>query len=204
MKQWGIPKPSEYLSPEEIRVIIQGAVRERDRLFLETLWQSAARLQEVLALTPEWIGENSLILPNLKQRVSRGSMKEPVVSKELCMMLKLWVRSNKIPEGCPVFGGNRNPRKKLEASYAWRLVTRISGNAGIFRKKKDKRGKVGFRPAWVHLFRHSSAMYLLDRSSSTELVQYQLGHSSIITTQAYARIQELKAKERLMSIWEGK
>ena len=39
-----------YLTPEEAHQIIDAAANERDRLFLQLLWQSGARVSEAIAL----------------------------------------------------------------------------------------------------------------------------------------------------------
>jgi len=198
--EYGVPTFDQYLEPSDVWRIINSCENERDRLVLETMWESGGRVSEVLALTPEWIGETSLILPNLKQRVE--AFKEVTVSADLCLRLKDFADKSHIAEGSCIFRSPGNPGKPMGRNYVWRLVTRLSGELGIARVKKGKgldqgEGTPEFRNAWPHLFRHSSAMHILEETGSTEVTQHQLGHSSIITTQGYARTKDLSAKESL-------
>ena len=228
VKQWGIPKEPEFLKPEEIRMFINACKRDRDRLVLETLWQTGGRLTEVLSLTPEQVGDNSIILKNLKQRKGKVDYKKVIVSEDLCVILKAYIKEQRILETTFIFSGNRDPNKQLDSLYVWRLITKIGAELGIRRWKSSRwkkgtkececegalegcpichgtgkvpgKGKPGFWPAWPHLFRHSCAMHILEMTGSTELTQKQLGHSSIITTQAYARVKELDAEKKLSGI----
>lgn len=210
VKQWGIPKEPEFLKPEEIRLFINACKRDRDRLVLETMWQTGGRLTEVLSLTPEQIGDNSIILRNLKQRKDKVVYKKVIVSEDLCVYLKSYIKEQNILETTLIFSGNRDPNKQLDSLYVWRLITKIGAELGIRRWKSSRwkkgtkeepgKGKPGFWPAWPHLFRHSCAMHILEMTGSTELTQKQLGHSSIITTQAYARVKELDAEKKLSGI----
>ncbi len=208
-QQWGIPKFHEYLEVDEVLSIIDACKRERDRLVLRTMWESAGRVSEVLALVPEWIGERSIIIPNLKRRDKNETL-ERIVSKELCDALRLYVRKNEIKDSTPVFRANLNPEKALSSNYVWRLVTRITIEQGIVRKKKGKgitkgTGRDEFRPAWPHLFRHASGMNILRQTGSTEVTQEQLGHASIITTQGYAKIERVQARKKLEKVdWKGR
>ena len=205
MTTWKIPEPPQYLEPQESRRMIDSVLAlsihpERDYLLLETLWQSAGRISEVLSLTPERIGDTSLILPNLKQK--KDAVKETIVSKRLCDQLKEFCQKHEIPNQGWVFFGNRKSWKKLDTVYVWRLVTKISAALGI---RKLKKAEAKFKPASCHHFRHGSAMAILEQTGSTELVQRQLGHSSIMTTQVYAILKGATARKQLSQIdWSGK
>ena len=204
--QWGLPKPPEYLEPEQVRQLISASVSEKYRLIYESLWQSGGRVNEVLLLQPEHIGNNSLIMHNLKQR-DKQAYKEVTITPELCQALKQYAKDNRIPEHTPIFRGEtvRTNKKKLNANTLWKKFTRLTKELGIYKVKKSKGPKGGkgvpvFRPAWCHLLRHSCGQYILDSSGSTELVQAHLGHSSIITSQRYAQLRSTKARKQISEI----
>ena len=145
IKQWGIPPLPEYLELNEILAIIACCKRERDRLVLETLWESGARVSEVLGLIPEWIGENTLILRNLKRKgEKKDDTKEVVVSEELCSQLRNFIGRNSIALGTPVFRGNtsRTQYKQLRADYIWRLVKGISEKISLRRGRKKVKANI--------------------------------------------------------------
>jgi len=211
---WRIPEPPQFLEYDEVRRIIDWVSlgsrhKYRDVLLLEAMWETGARVSEVLMLTPEGIGQNSIILPNLKQKrwKRRGDMlphKETIVSSELCQELKTYTLSNKISERTPVFRGNRNPGKSLNRRYVHRLITKAADECWIIKSKKMKSGPYAFTAAWPHLLRHSAAMFILDSTNDLKLVQRQLGHSSIVTTEMYASIRPETAKKGLSEIdWRG-
>lgn len=212
MTVWGIPSPPQFLEYSEVKTITNYVTnhshhKQRDVLLLETLWESGARISEVLALTPEGIGINSLIVPNLKQKVRKKRAieqgfsvphKEVIVTTKLCNELRDF--SRKIPEGTTIFRGNRNRTKPLNYRYVHRLITGAAENTGILKAKKRRLGPYSFTGAWPHLFRHGSAMRILDETGDLKLVQRQLGHASIVTTEMYAQIRPPLAKKQLSEV----
>ena len=212
MVTWGIPQPPQFLEFEEVRAIIDWVNQnsnhvKRDTLLLETLWESGARISEILGLVPEGIGTKSLIIRNLKQRKKTAKAekngaplphKEVIVSPELCSKLREFAKD--IPEGTPVFRGNWSQKKQLNYRYVHRLVTKAADELNIVKAKKRKNESYGFVPAWPHLFRHASAMRILDETGDLKLVQRQLGHASIITTEMYATVRPEKAGKDLSEV----
>lgn len=212
MTIWGIPSPPQFLEYSEVKTItnyvaIHSHHKQRDVLLLEALWESGARISEVLALTPEGIGINSLIVTNLKQKVRKKKAieqgfpvphKEVIVTNKLCNELRDF--SRKIPEGTSIFRGNRSKEKPLSYRYVYRLITKASRECGIIKAKKSKLGPYSFTGAWPHLFRHGSAMRILDETGDLKLVQRQLGHASIVTTEMYAQVRPPMAKKQLSEV----
>lgn len=218
---------SGYLEPEEVRAIINtipvvSRHGERDQLLVETLWQTGARVTEVLTLVPERLGMTSLVLRNLKQRKSLkdknsktirngfgkiikianpDAIKEIEVSESLCTQLKEYCNKNNIQIGEWIFSGNRRKDRQLARWYVWDMLTRTSEKARVFKfgKKHIKTGG-RFKGAYPHLLRHSNAMYLLDETDNIDLVREHLGHASVVTTQGYARVKETKMKRAIKEI----
>ena len=215
---------SGYLETEEVRAIINNisAVSlhpERDALLLELLWQSGARVSEAITLKPERVGLTSVVLRNLKQmkriKVEGGptdlthytkvhddsATKEVEVSKELCQQIKDFCQKNDIEESQWIFKGNMHPERHLSSWYVWWIVTRASAKAGVFRfGKKHPRTGGKFKGAYPHLFRHSSAMHLLEETNNIMLVKQQLGYSTVSTTQQYAYVKSQNIKKEVSKI----
>ena len=208
-------KFSGFLEPEEIRSIIEAVPLvslhpDRDQILLELLWQSGARVSEALTLVPEHIGPSSVVLQNLKQfkrvkqegksiRVSdAAALKEVVISQQLCDKLKAYCKANGIGEGEWVFPSNRTKVKHLRREYVWVMLGKVSSAVGIFRfGKKNLRTGGRFKGAFPHLFRHSTAMKLLEETGNIMVVKQQLGHASVTTTQIYAYISNTDLQNKI-------
>jgi len=220
----GTTRFSGYLEPEEVRSIINAIPQvskhpERDQLLAELLWQSGARVTEAITLVPERIGMTSVILINLKQskplkgpdgKVLRDENQRPVrvkdenaikeveISQDLCQRLKDFCVNISIGEW--IFQ-NKNPLQHVSRWYIWDLITRASEQARIFRfGKRHIRTGGRFKGAFPHLFRHSSAMYMLEETDNIMIVQQQLGHADVKTTQSYAYVKKKQVKKAISKI----
>jgi len=218
---------SGYLEQHEVRAVINAIPlvsghADRDILLIELLWQSGARVSEVLPLTPNDIGMTSVRLINLKQRIALkdengvtirdenhrivkvhdpDATKEVEISAELCTMLRIFCEEKGMTGDRHVFQGNRNPDLQLSRWYVWYLLNKASEKAQIRRfGKKNRKTKGRFKGAYPHLLRHSNAMFLLDHTDNIDLVREHLGHASVVTTQGYARVKEIKMKETIREI----
>ena len=213
MGEWKVPAPKAYLEKEEVWDIIHAIPEvsrhvERDQLLLQTMWECGGRVSEVVQLEKDQIVANELglILRNMKRRtklksgeyVERVEHKQPYVSKNLIDTLLDFCQKYRIERY--VFFSNTKRRKYLSPWYVWWIVTKAANVSGI-RKTNLTKGRTV--PAWPHLFRHACAMHILDRTGSTEKAQRQLGHSSIITTQAYASLKLQKSDRQISDLdWE--
>jgi integrase len=164
------------------------------------MWQTGGRVTEVLELTPKQIGDDSLILRNLKQKPTSPPYKQVYITKVLTNRLKEYCKEHHLDEGDFVFPSNRRKGQHLSRWYAWWI---ISNAARISNVKRVNTRRGNFSYAWPHLFRHSCAMFILDRTGSTELAQRQLGHARITTTQGYAVLKLEKSRKGLADLqWE--
>jgi len=194
-----------YLEPEESRAII-GSIwavskhPDRDCILLDLLWQSGARVSEALGLVPERVGLTSVGLDNLKQRKGKEDpipVKEVEVTQALCNRIKSFCNANNIKKGDWIFQSNRGTNQ-LSRWYVWWIVNKASEYVRVYKLGKRNRGRPPrFKGAWPHLFRHSNAMYLLEFTGDISLVQQQLGHRSIKTTQEYAYTKRPKIRKAI-------
>ena len=218
--QYEIKPPAEFLEKDEVLAIIKAVPSvslhpERDQLFLRTMWETGGRVSEVNHLIKGRILDSDLVivLQNLKQDpIPKGltekvkeelrakksiDYKKPYVSKSLIDDLLTYCREHSIGNGDKdwVFQGNKNPSVPLGRHYIWWIVKKAAKEAGVEKFSKSRGRKVY---SWPHLFRHACAMFLLDRTGSTEKAQRQLGHKFLVTTQAYA-ILRLKKSDKEIS-----
>ena len=212
-------RPFNWIYPGEVKKIMI-AVRnmsnnsERDELFMEVLWETGARVTEALELVPEHVGTTAITFRNLKQvkRIKNpdgkmirvhdpDALKEVEVSKKLCDDIKAWCDFNKIKKGQWVFAATYGSDKHVNRMYVWRLVTKASERAQVFRlgKNHPRTGAI-YRGVGPHTFRHANAMYLLDQTSDMGIVQEQLGHADIRTTQRYAFTERPKIQKKIKEI----
>jgi integrase/recombinase XerD len=217
---------SGYLEPEEVHAIVNAIPEvskhpERDELLFNTLWQTGGRITEVITMTPEQVGMSSVRIRNLKQRKvlkedgkvkydkdgkpikisDKNADKEVEVSRQLCAELKAFCDAHHIPKGDYIFKSNTNEMKHLSRWYCWWLLNKASEKARVYRfGKRNPRSHGGIKGAWPHLLRHSNAMLLLEKTKDISLVQQQLGHSSVRTTQTYAYTKKPEIKKQISEI----
>lgn len=223
---------ADFCEPNEINAIISNISNvslhpERDTLLCKLMWQSGCRVTEAITLHPEHIGKSSVVLRNLKQvkRIKKRTInpdtgkyqyeitrlhdatavKEVEITESLCTELKEFCKENKIVDGEWVFQSNWRKSQHVPRGYVWRLIDKASRNAGIIKFGKRNPATGGrFKGAYPHIFRHSTGMLLMDKTSNIRLVQQHLGHANIQTTTIYAHTTKQKLREAIDKIdWEG-
>lgn len=196
-------KATEFLRPEEFTALLSLTTSQADELMLRTLWETGGRPGEVVRLIPEHIDPraNCILLYNFKQNKRRRAtdIRRPHPLKRiylfpestLCQDLLLYCSENHIGTSEWVFPSRRNASKPFSHVTLWRMITSMSEELGIRYIKKDTRtGEYRNKPAWPGLYRHGMAQYSLHRTGRLDVVQSQLGHSSISSTQVYAGLSD--------------
>ena len=115
----------------------------------------------------------------------------------LCHALLQWAKDNEIARQDWIFPG-RSRIGQVSATYVWYLLSgvrrsedkwkRRDGLATSLGIRKIKKG--GLQAAWPHTFRHGMAMLTYHRTGRLDIVQKQLGHSSVQTTETYAQLTD--------------
>ncbi len=101
----------------------------------------------------------------------KGKMRIVILPKELCKMLKGYIKENNIKSGSVFVTRTGKP---LDRSYIWKLLKSICKDAGVSRNK-----------VFPHNFRHLFARtYYSVRKDIARLADI-LGHSSVNTTRIY-------------------
>mgnify|MGYP001771087619 FL=1 len=191
----------QALSPEEVdRLIARAEAQDPPMaLLIRLLFESGARVSEALSVRPVDIElvENAraawVSLPNLKRRLRAGQKaptKRCVITAELARDLLKAARGG--PDD-PIFASPKDPKLPLSRQAVWRRLTKLCEAEGVRRIGKDGR----LRPAWVHTLRHGAAVRLVLAGVPAPLVQEQLGHASLATTQQYFDLAE-QAKLELL------
>lgn len=184
------PKPADVFSPDEVKALAnacskRGTTGLRNRALVLVLWRSGIRISEALRLRASDIDR-----PHGQIRVlwaKGGRQRTVAVDDDALEVVDRWldVRRRKLKIGrnvstpifCTLKGG------PLDRKYVWAMLQRLADKAGI-----EKR-------VHPHMFRHTHAVELETEGVSVRLIQEQLGHKNLATTDAYLR--RLSPTERL-------
>jgi len=160
----------------------------RDLAILSSLYDSAARVQELIDLKVQDFcpGPN----PYLFVKGKGGKSRKVPITKEVASLISLYKETFKLNSNdsgqFPLFSNIKN--EKLSRSG----ITYILNKYVIEARNEDPS-----IPEHVHchMMRHSKAFHLLEAGVSLPYIQDFLGHSEISTTQIYARSSlEMKTK----------
>lgn len=182
--------PPEPLTAEEIKALLsacsKGSSGVRNRALIVVLYRAGLRISEALALQMKDLDDGTL-------RVLHGKGdKARVVGLDAgaWAILQLWLeRRNALGIGRgPVFCTLQG--EEMDTSYIRALMPRLARKAGI-----EKR-------VHAHGLRHTMAFELAGKGVPLHVIQSQLGHSSLATTDRYIRhlnpvavVQAMKGRE---------
>jgi integrase/recombinase XerD len=174
------------VTAEQARAVIDAARTTRDRLLLETLWQTGGRVSEVLALRRRDVDatEGALELANKKQRRADRGRKLVYVASGLVAARLAYCREHGVPAGGYVFASAQAPGAPISRVQLWRLVTGCARRAGVGVDLADGTR----RPVSGLDFRHGAAVHQLRAGVPLSEVSQQLGHARLDTTLIYTRL----------------
>lgn len=177
-----------YLTIEGVKLLLQQpntgkGKGMRDLALLSLMYESAARVQEIIDLTP-----SALYLQSKPYRVllhGKGNKYRPVPlpEKEVQILLRYMTQYdllNRESTQKPLFSNNQD--QKMTRNGINNILVKYAKMA------KAKEENLIPDNLSCHSIRHSKAMQLLE--SKVELIHIKdfLGHKSVITTEIYARV----------------
>jgi site-specific recombinase XerD len=172
------PKPlMGFMTREEIDAILTATnpstwSGRRDHLLFSFLYNTGARISEALHLRPADIQDRSARLHGK----GRKERQVPLWS-QTARELRQWCRSNQIGADQPVFTSQRGaPLSHDGAAYRLTLAVRKAELTCL-----SLRGK----KVTPHMYRHSTAMAMLQAGVALEVIALFLGHESPLTTHGY-------------------
>lgn len=171
--------PAEILTPEEVKALIRACSSRaasglRNRALIVVMYRGGLRLSEALALKPKDIdpGKGTVTVLHGKGDTRRTVGLDPgafaVVERWLDRRKALGL-TGRSTLFCTLQGA------ALKPSYVRTLLPRLAAKVGI-----EKR-------VHPHGLRHTHAAELASEGVPVNLVQQQLGHSSLATTDRYLR-----------------
>ena len=199
----------KYLLAPEVSALLHYVPDLHRKMLLATLWNTGARINEVLALTR---GDFSLAPPypfvqlaTLKQRTEKaartagrapaGSQAHrlvPLSDHQYVSQLQMMVATLKIPLE------RRNKRTgRTEKARIWEITDRTVRtwlNEAVETAAADG---VSFSvPVTPHTFRHSYAMHMLYAGIPLKVLQSLMGHKSVSSTEVYTKVFALDVAAR--------
>ena len=163
----------------------------RDLAMLALMYDSAARVQEVIDLTASSV---RLTKPFTIKLVGKGNKARivPLMDQQVTH-LKYYMEKNHLLEPYanlyPLFYNNR--REKLTRAGVYHILQHYANEA---RKKDQKLIPEKISP---HSLRHSKAMHLLQAGVNLVYIRDILGHESVQTTEVYARVDSKQKREAI-------
>ena len=189
-------KSLNYLSIEGMKLLFQQpdtstSRGRRDLTLLCLMYDSGARVQEIIDLTPHCIrfehpstikvtgkGKKTRIIPMLEAQV---------------MLLRNYMDEHQLTEPeanmYPLFFNSRG--EKLTRAGINHILLKYAALA------KTKNQNLIPSPVSCHCLRHSKAMHLLQAGVNLVYIRDILGHVSVTTTEVYARADSRKKREAL-------
>ena len=156
------------LTKTEYERLLKAAKEKKDlRLYhlMQTICSTGIRISELSYITTESIKSGQAVIN------SKGKTRVILLPRELCKILKRYVRENRIKNGSVFVSKNGNP---LDRSHIWKMLKNLCDAAGVSREK-----------VFPHNFRHLFARTYYGLQKDIVRLADLLGHSSINTTRIY-------------------
>jgi len=175
----------KFLSPEDVRKLINAAEDIRDRLIVSLLYTTGIRVSELIKIRKEDIdlSKNSL-------KVFGKGSKERIVffNNYTKKLLKEYLDKYKFGDRDYIFPGRGS--ETIHYVTVERVLNRLKRKAGLSKKVTP------------HILRHSFATYALSQGMDIREIQELLGHASLRTTQVYTHVTRERLFKDYLKIWE--
>lgn len=160
-------KDKELTKAEYERLLTAANDKKNQRLYylIQTIASTGIRVSELRYITTSAVHSGQAVI-NCK-----GKMRIVILPKELCKMLKGYIRENNIKNGSVFVSRNGKP---LDRSHIWKMLKALCETAGV---SKDK--------VYPHSFRHLFARTYYSLQKDIVRLADILGHSSVNTTRIY-------------------
>ncbi len=182
-----------FVSHQEVEAILAATddswTGQRDHLLFLLLYNTGARISEILALRVMDVNVDGRQIELLgKGRKHRRVPLWPQTQRRL----RRWLKDNRYPPEAPLLP-NRFGQRLSRAGAAYqlqRLVGRATAEVISLKKRRIS----------PHSFRHGTAMALLEANVPTEVIALYLGHESPKTTHLYVEASLAMKKQALAKV----
>lgn len=178
----GVTYPAEILNPAEVAHLFRSCSNRaptgiRNRALITVLYRAGMRISEALALKPKDVDRRAGTVRVLHGKGNKARVAG--IDPSSFAAIDRWMDTRKdlgLTGRSPLFCTLQG--EPIDSSYVRHLMKRLARKAGI-----EKR-------VHAHGLRHSHAAELATEGHAMNLIQSQLGHSSLATTSRYlAHIQ---------------
>lgn len=176
-----------FMSSEEVMAILDAidtttSIGQRDHLLFSLLYQTGARISEILGLQPDAVQGRFVKLHGKGRKERTVPIQPPLVRQ-----LQRFAQTSRIQQNQPLFP-NRHGVRLTREGVALRLARAV-------RKAEQTCPSLRGRRITPHVWRHTTAMHLLHAGVPIEVIALWLGHEQPLTTQAYVEA-DLTIKNR--------
>jgi len=175
----------EYLDEDEMVELVKAATGKRDRALLLLMYNTGARVQEVVDLDVCDIRLDPVPIVTLKGK-GRKQRTCPLWARTVDA-LEQWL-AQRGDGGTPLFL-NAQGRRLSRSGVAYILRT-LSARAELFPRHATR--------VTPHVIRHTTAMHLLHAEVDITTIAAWLGHSQLATTHGYVEIH-LRMKQKALA-----
>lgn len=175
--------PPEVLTSEEVMRLIAACPRRgpsglRNRALLVVLWRGGLRIAEALALEPRDVDRAT---GTLHVRHGKGDVSRRVgLDPQAMAVLERWLEERRRL--------GIGPRARLFCTISADVRGRPLYASAVREMMKHRAAKAGItKRVHPHGLRHTHAFELANEGTPLHLIQAQLGHTSLATTDRYVR-----------------
>lgn len=160
------------LSQEETARFLSSIESRRHQVLLITIYSTGMRISEALGLRGGDI-DSSRMLIRVRQGKGKKDRYVPLSPILLDLLREHWRR-----EGLSdlLFPAVRNPARPMDCATVQRYVQAAWKRSGLTKKVTPR------------TLRHSYATHLIEKGTSTRVVQVLLGHTNVHTTETYTHV----------------
>lgn len=186
-------RPMNYMSVEEVTFLFSVPDQKEDRQLRDLsimvlLYETGARVQELIDLCPADIRFSTTVVTQLHGKGNKTRL-VPVNAEAAAIVRNYIRRCNRTDTDEPLFV-NRKGEKLTRAGIQY-IIDKYVSTAHVQRPDL-------FRSRITnHCFRHSKAMHLLEAGVNLIYIRDLLGHTSVVTTEIYAKTNPKIKEEQL-------
>lgn len=185
-----------YISPMAIKTLLEmpdvnNRKGQRDLVLLSLMYETGARVQEIIDLTPSAVRFEQ---PYIIKLIGKGKKSRIVpLIKPMTVLLKQYMEEYRLIEPYanqePLFQNKRNEKlTRAGVNYILKKYVKMVRN---------KNRKIIPDTFSCHSVRHSKAMHMLQAGVNLVYIRDILGHSSVQTTEIYARADSKQKREAI-------
>lgn len=175
----------EYLDMDEVKKLLEACTTSRDRALLLLLFNTGARVQEIVDLDVKDLQRNPIPLVAISGK--GGKQRTCPIWGRTHKSLEGWLKDRGTGEGTLFL--SRQGRRLTRSGIAY-ILSAIATRAGL-KPRHAKR-------VTPHVIRHSTAMHLLQADVDITTIAAWLGHAQLDTTHGYVEIN-LRMKQNALN-----